>query len=349
MSNINLYSKICEYHITNNGKFTQKFNDELSKHNLKKHEGWLIIKELLYEVSINELINENDIFNRKKELINLLENIYKCENGLYDWQNECLFKFQEDFTSIFNNKSFSEENKIISNYINKIFLKIFISNNNQEIYYLHNYLPKNCYNKLPPIWLEDDLIIDYKELSDKVLIYKNDTNPEVNNIFTNELMEAIVILSDSVFKNLDKIVLISVPSSKVNVTPQTKKSVEMIENDFKKGLFEFSSKKLLDLKYNNILKRTKNIVSQKDCGAYYRTVKNRHLKTISCSYDLPNSTGFIILDDVVTSGTTMESCKEILINHGAKEKNIVCLAIAKTIDCRHLKYHNGKVVLDEDS
>ena len=45
MSNINLYSKICEYHITNNGKFTQKFNDELSKHNLKKHEGWLIIKE----------------------------------------------------------------------------------------------------------------------------------------------------------------------------------------------------------------------------------------------------------------------------------------------------------------
>ena len=94
MSNINLYSKICEYHITNNGKFTQKFNDELSKHNLKKHEGWLIIKDLLYEVSINELINENDIFNRKKELINLLENIYKCENGLYDWQNECLFKFQ---------------------------------------------------------------------------------------------------------------------------------------------------------------------------------------------------------------------------------------------------------------
>ena len=90
--------------------------------------------------------------------------------------------------SIFNNKSFSEENKIISNYINKIFLKIFISNNNQEIYYLHNYLPKNCYNKLPPIWLEDDLIIDYKELSDKVLIYKNDTNPEVNNIFTNSFI-----------------------------------------------------------------------------------------------------------------------------------------------------------------
>ena len=95
MSNINLYSKICEYHITNNGKFTQKFNDELSKHNLKKHEGWLIIKELLYEVSINELINENDIFNRKKELINLLENIYKCENGLYDWQNECLLSFKK--------------------------------------------------------------------------------------------------------------------------------------------------------------------------------------------------------------------------------------------------------------
>lgn len=80
----------------------------------------------------------------------------------------------------------------------------------------------------------------------------------------------------------------------------------------------------------------------------YRNVKNRHLKTISCSYDLPNSTGFIILDDIVTSGTTMDSCKEILIKHGAKEKNIICLAIAKTIDCRHLKYHNGKVVLCED-
>lgn len=348
MPNIALYSKICEDHIDNNGNFTQKFNNELFKHNLKKHEGWLIIKELLYEVSINKLINEEDIFNRKKELIDLLYNIYKYENGLYDWQTDCLFKFQEDFSSIFNNKNFSEENKIIFNYIHNVVLKVFISNNNKKIYYLHDYLPKSLYRTFDYSWKEDELIIDYVEFSDKLLVYKDDVDSEVNNRFTNELIKAIIMLSDSVFKNLDKIALVPVPSSKVNVTPQTKKSVEVIENAFKKCLIDFSSKKLLDLNYNNILKRTKDIVSQKDCGAYYRNVKNRHLKTISCKNNLSNSIGFIILDDIVTSGTTMESCKEILINHGAYEKNIVCLAIAKTIKSGHLKYHDGKIVLDED-
>ena len=59
--------------------------------------------------------------------------------------------------------------------------------------------------------------------------------------------------------------------------------------------------------------------------------------------------GFIILDDIVTTGTTISACKELLISNGANEKNIVGLTIAETILCSNLKWNNKKVVFEDNA
>ena len=43
-------------------------------------------------------------------------------------------------------------------------------------------------------------------------------------------------------------------------------------------------------------------------------------------------TTFIILDDVTTLGTSMDACRDILIQHGAKEQYIYRMAIARTLE-----------------
>ena len=44
----------------------------------------------------------------------------------------------------------------------------------------------------------------------------------------------------------------------------------------------------------------------------------------------PDETGYILLDDVVTTGLNMAVCKDRLVQSGIIADNIVCLAIAKT-------------------
>ena len=42
--------------------------------------------------------------------------------------------------------------------------------------------------------------------------------------------------------------------------------------------------------------------------------------------------GFIILDDITTSGNSMYVCREILIENGVENKDIISLAIARTVN-----------------
>jgi adenine/guanine phosphoribosyltransferase-like PRPP-binding protein len=58
---------------------------------------------------------------------------------------------------------------------------------------------------------------------------------------------------------------------------------------------------------------------------------DRQKNSLLCEKNLSESIGFIILDDIVTTGTTISACKELLIDNGANEKNIVGLTIAETM------------------
>lgn len=270
--------------------------------------------------------------------------IHKSKKVLYDWEKESLFDSQEDFSSIPNNKNYVKKYKFLFKYEYQDFnSKIFISKNNDDIYYLYKYLPISCYNRVPEDFKKNELIRRYKNCSNEILSYKNNDNQKIYNNFTYKLMYAVVNLLDVVFKDIEKIALVSVPSSNPDNVPQTKTSVNIIEKIFKESNLE----NILDLKYNNIIVRNEKILSQKESMDKWDI--DRQKNSLSCEKNLPESIGFIILDDIVTTGTTISACKELLISNGANEKNIVGLTIAETILCRNLKWSNKKVVFEDNA
>ena len=212
-----------------------------------------------------------------------------------------------------------------------------------NIYYLYKYLPISCYNRVPEDFKKNELIRRYKNCSNEILSYKNNDNQKIYNNFTYKLMYAVVNLLDVVFKDIEKIALVSVPSSNPDNVPQTKTSVNIIEKIFKESNLE----NILDSKYNNIIVRNEKILSQKESMDKWDI--DRQKNSLSCEKNLPESIGFIILDDIVTTGTTISACKELLISNGANEKNIVGLTIAETILCRNLKWSNKKVVFEDNA
>ena len=270
--------------------------------------------------------------------------IHKSKKVLYDWEKESLFDSQEDFSSIPNNKNYVKKYKFLFKYEYQDFnSKIFISKNNDDIYYLYKYLPISCYNRVPEDFKKNELIRRYKNCSNEILSYKNNDNQKIYNNFTYKLMYAVVNLLDVVFKDIEKIALVSVPSSNPDNVPQTKTSVNIIEKTFKESNLE----NILDSKYNNIIVRNEKILSQKESMDKWDI--DRQKNSLSCEKNLPESIGFIILDDIVTTGTTISACKELLISNGANEKNIVGLTIAETILCRNLKWSNKKVVFEDNA
>lgn len=187
--------------------------------------------------------------------------IHKSKKVLYDWEKESLFDSQEDFSSIPNNKNYVKKYKFLFKYEYQDFnSKIFISKNNDDIYYLYKYLPISCYNRVPEDFKKNELIRRYKNCSNEILSYKNNDNQKIYNNFTYKLMYAVVNLLDVVFKDIEKIALVSVPSSNPDNVPQTKTSVNIIEKIFKESNLE----NILDSKYNNIIVRNEKILSQKE-------------------------------------------------------------------------------------
>lgn len=164
-------------------------------------------------------------------------------------------------------------------------------------------------------------------------------------------MEGILHICKHCLKDLNDISLVSIPSSKEsNVKdPQTKKSIIEIEKWYKEGIIksEFNcNKKFYD--ESALLNRIEEIEPRKKTSPKERCDGSVHQKSIECSKDdLSESMGFIILDDITTSGTSMIECKKILVNNGAKEENIICLAIGETIDKYNydIRPRNGKYVL----
>ena len=151
--------------------------------------------------------------------------------------------------------------------------------------------------------------------------------------FTKELLDAVIKISNEVVKdNIESIALISVPPSKVynNTDATMRKSIYRITDYYNKNPNMFKNE-ILD--YGNLLYRFQNVpTSHKERQATY----DEHIESIVCTKkDLSNDNmAFVIMDDVTTRGYIMNACKNILIKHGAKGKNIYKLAIFATGEWR---------------
>lgn len=187
------------------------------------------------------------------------------------------------------------------------------------IYYLHDYIPVRQFR----YYSEDAVAI-----SRKIWDYK-DGDQDALNVFTNELMWAVAMVANRIRSN--KFGLVAVPPSKVDKFSAVRNSIWNMVNWYSKGIVRKSfgcSKEFYD--YSNLLTRVSDISTAHE-GV--RATYDEQIESIECCRNNLSRywTTFIILDDVTTLGTSMDVCRDILLEHGAKEQYIIRMAIARTV------------------
>ena len=185
------------------------------------------------------------------------------------------------------------------------------------IYYIHDYYGKKKY---PQVTEEQE------DLRQSIWDYKNHDGAALQR-FTNELMEAITLISQDI--SSPKIGLVAVPPSKTDKESPIRSSIWNIHNWYEGNVTQFifgCDKVIYD--YGKLLTRIYDIKTAHKEG---RTTYEEQKASITCSRDRlwRYRTAFIILDDVTTKGTSMDVCRDILIDNGANEENIYRLAIAR--------------------
>ncbi len=149
------------------------------------------------------------------------------------------------------------------------------------------------------------------------------------NDFTNDLMWAVLSLANRV--SSQNIGLVAVPPSEVDKVSPVRTSIQNMVNWYNQEITSshFGYDKCF-YDYGKLLMRFTDIsTAHKGKRASYEEQKN----SIICSRDNLSRywTTFFILDDDTTTGTSMDVCWDILLEHGAKEQYIIRLAIARTV------------------
>ena len=193
---------------------------------------------------------------------------------------------------------------------------------NFDVYYIHEYIPEYKW---------DNFNSDDTEISQRLLRYKRKNKEYAFNFFTNELTEAIINFSNNILVDVNEIVLVAVPPSKVDKYSPIRLSISRIKNNTEiKSKFNFIDK-IND--GGELLMRIKDVsTSHKERRALY----SEHILSIDFNEDLAESYGenavYIILDDITTTGLIMDVCRDILIDYNIDENKIYRLAIGSTID-----------------
>lgn len=196
---------------------------------------------------------------------------------------------------------------------------IHIKMTDSGIFYLHDYIPVKEFR----YHTEQEI-----ETSRKIWAYKDGEVVSVN-YFTEELMYAIAALGN--MTRSSNIGLVAIPPSKVNKRSSVVDSIHQIQTWHNQGLSKTkygTQKNIYD--YSDLLVRVLDIgTAHKGMRATYEQQK----ASIYCKRDRLSRymTAFFILDDVTTKGTSMDVCRDILLEHGANDKYIYRLAIARTV------------------
>jgi ComF family protein len=151
---------------------------------------------------------------------------------------------------------------------------------------------------------------DYKDYVLKKLIWDLKFN------FIKDSAKPLSYLLSSKFKEIGKqnFIVTSVPLHKKRLKQRGFNQSEIIAKDFAKNL---------DINYEDILRRDKNTESQKDLTRFERKINMDDVFRVT--YDIKNKNIYLV-DDVITTGATLDSCAKVLKEGGAKEVWGVVLA-----------------------
>ena len=214
-----------------------------------------------------------------------------------------------------------------------------------DIYFIYDYIKSGIRKeyKINNTRLSSE-VKECVEIDDKLIKYKYH-NYHIK-FFTEKLLEAVKIISATYFADKDAVALVAVPPSEMEKDPQTKKSIELIEEWSNKGKYGIDFKVYDKSKF---LKRTEDVESSKEGN---RSIE-KHENSIECDENdnMPLNTGVIIFDDITTSGNTMYVCKNKIIEYGFNEDDVIPLAIARTVRPHTEIYESlgvEYIVYDED-
>ena len=214
-----------------------------------------------------------------------------------------------------------------------------------DIYFIYDYIKSGIRKeyKINNARLSSE-VKECVEIDDKLIKYKYH-NYHIK-FFTEKLLEAVKIISATYFADKDAVALVAVPPSEMEKDPQTKKSIELIE--------EWSNKEKYGIDFkvydkSKFLKRTEDVESSKEGN---RSIE-KHENSIECDENdnMPLNTGVIIFDDITTSGNTMYVCKNKIIEYGFNKDDVIPLAIARTVRPHTEIYESlgvEYIVYDED-
>ena len=214
-----------------------------------------------------------------------------------------------------------------------------------DIYFIYDYIKSGIRKeyKINNTRLSSE-VKECVEIDDKLIKYKYH-NYHIK-FFTEKLLEAVKIISATYFADKDAVALVAVPPSEMEKDPQTKKSIELIE--------EWSNKEKYGIDFkvydkSKFLKRTEDVESSKEGN---RSIE-KHENSIECDENdnMPLNTGVIIFDDITTSGNTMYVCKNKIIEYGFNKDDVIPLAIARTVRPHTEIYESlgvEYIVYDED-
>lgn len=124
-------------------------------------------------------------------------------------------------------------------------------------------------------------------------------------------------ISGSVFNNVD--VVVPVPLHRKKLKKRGYNQSEMIA----RGLCESLDKPLI----TDLLKRIDHTDTQTRKSRYDRFVNVSGSFSSDKVFDLSEK-HILLVDDVVTTGSTLEACAEVLLNEGARKVSIAVLAVA---------------------
>lgn len=202
------------------------------------------------------------------------------------------------------------------------------------VYYWHYYVPCSANAYSPKARAFRNLMLDYKgrDTND----WKLGAGYKIRNheLFACEIFNALRDLA--IEKGYKKLALIAVPKSTVKKPNGLELSIKVIADIYHQS---FKNKAMKDqflqdvqfYDYSKMLIRTTDIPSMHKAGHYsvpYQTMYD----SISCTKELePSNKMFVIIDDILTTGQTLQVCEDILKDHGADPEHIIKVAIAKTI------------------
>lgn len=168
--------------------------------------------------------------------------------------------------------------------------------------------------------------------SDAILRYK-DGNHDAVNFGTSAFM--IAIQDIVVACNLDcDVWLMSVPSSKIYKTSSVVRSIhDMLDalNDHSDESWSIIPPTITVYDKTKCLTRVVNIESAH--LSVDRPDIDTHLASIKCQVGcVPTCVLVFLLDDVVTTGTTLLACRKLLVDAGVPEEFVLGLTLGKTFD-----------------